>query len=251
MIIFTSSSAFLNQWWITLLIVLIFMYVFAQSTYFLVRAYKRARTLEITVADLRKTIVSSAIFSIAPSIAILIGLVLLTPVFGSLIAGMRLATLGAYTYEIPAATNVIKGVFGQEFGDFLSQDIVVTAIWVMTLGVIPPLLIVPLFLKKISFGLNALKQKDITWNQIMMDALFIGMISAFVGFVLAPRSVGGSDPFISILAILVLLTSAVLIIFFGFVMKKYNWVWLKNYALPLSMILSMALAIVYASLGVI
>ena len=251
MIVSTSSAAFLNQWWIILLIGFIFLYVIAQSTFFLIRAYRRAKVLEISKVDLRKTIISSAIFSIAPSIAILIGLVLLTPVFGSLIAGMRLATLGAYTYEIPAATNVIKGVFGKEFSDFLSQDIVVTAIWVMTLGVIPPLLIVPLFLKKISSGLSELKKKDTQWNQIMMDALFIGMISAFVGFVLAPRSVDGSEPFISVLAILVLFTSAVLILVFGVMMKKFKWDWLKNYALPLSMILSMALAIAYASMGVI
>jgi hypothetical protein len=36
----------------------------------------------------------------------------------------------------------------------------------------------------------------------------------------------------------------------GYVMKKYKWEWLKNYALPVSMIVAMALAIVYAGLGV-
>jgi hypothetical protein len=256
MIVLTGNTAFLNVWWIYLLIGIIFIYVLAQSVFFLVRAYGRARTLEVSKEDLRKTIVSSVIFSIAPSIPILIGLVLLAPIFGSLIAGMRLATLGAYTYEIPAATNVIGGVFNFTFGELLTQDletfkpIAITAIWVMTLGCIPPLLIVPLFLKKMNNKLKAVKQKDVKWNQIMMDALFIGMISAFVGFVLAPRSVDGSEPFISVLSILVLLSSAVLIILFGLLMKKLNWQWLKNYALPLSMVLSMVLAIIYASLGV-
>jgi len=37
---------------------------------------------------------------------------------------------------------------------------------------------------------------------------------------------------------------------FGILMKKFKWDWLKNYALPLSMISAMALAILFASLGV-
>jgi len=37
---------------------------------------------------------------------------------------------------------------------------------------------------------------------------------------------------------------------FGILSSKKKMGWLKNYALPLSMILSMALAILYASLGV-
>ncbi|QWB96439.1 DUF5058 family protein [Mycoplasmatota bacterium] len=83
-----------------------------------------------------------------------------------------------------------------------------------------------------------------------MDSLFLGMISAFIGYVVAPVTPEVGASYISILAILVLITSAILIVILGVLSKKKGFSWLKNYALPLSMVLSMALAIVYASWGV-
>lgn len=243
---------FLNVWWVYLIVGIIFLYVLAQSTVFLLKARKRALELNFTKEQIRKTITSSMIFSIAPSMAILFGLVILTKVFGPMVAGLRLGTLGALTYELPAATNVIKGVFGLDIGSLaITPEMIVTALWVMTLGCIPPLLIVPLFLKKISSRFDQIKEKDETWKNIMMDALFLGMISAFVGYVVAPVTDElTGHTYISILAILVLVTSALFIIIFGILMKKFKQDWLKNYALPLSMIASMGLALVYALLGV-
>ncbi|MBU1094715.1 MAG: DUF5058 family protein [Firmicutes bacterium] len=241
---------FLNSWWLYVIIGIVFAYVLLQSTVFLLKARRKAKELGFTNKQINKTMTSSMIFSLAPSFAILIGLVALSKVFGPMIAGMRLGTLGAVTYELPAAINVITGVFGMEIGDILTSEMVVTALWVMTFGCIPPLLIIPLFFKRFNKSLENVKKKDSTWNAVMMDALFLGMISAFVGFVLAPKTTDSGETYISLLAILVLITSALLIIVFGLLMKKFKWDWLKNYALPLSMISAMALAILFASWGV-
>jgi hypothetical protein len=243
---------FKNSVWIYLVVGIIFSYVLMQSIFFLVRAYKKAIESGFTKEDLKKTILSSAVFTLAPSFAILIGLVTLTNIFGSMLAGMRLGTLGALTYELPTAELVIRTLQG-----FTPQPtevrMITTALWVMTFGCIPPLLIIPLFFKKYNNKLQDIKKKDNTWNQVMMDALFIGMISAFVGFVVAPRELeinGELVTRISLLSILVFLTSSVLIIIFGVLIKKFKWEWLKNYALPLSMIFSMAMALVYFQMGV-
>jgi len=69
-----------------------------------------------------------------------------------MLAGMRLGTLGAVTYELPAAINVINGVYGMNIGDVLTPEMVITALWVMTFGCIPPLLIIPLFFRKCVVG---------------------------------------------------------------------------------------------------
>ena len=243
--------AFLNSWWVYTIVGIIFAYVLLQSAIFLIKARKKALELGFSNKQINKTITSSMIFSLAPSLAILLGLITLSQYFGPMLSGMRLGTLGAVTYELPAALNVFDGVFGMDNGGvILTSEMVVTALWVMTFGCIPPLLIIPLFFKKIRARLETTKDKDSSWNSIMMDALFLGMISAFVGYVLAPKVVEGEEPYISILAILVLVSSAVLIMVFGILMKKFKWDWLKNYALPLSMISAMALAILFASLGV-
>ncbi|MDO9628964.1 MAG: DUF5058 family protein [Acholeplasmataceae bacterium] len=241
--------AFLNSWWVYLIIGVIFFYVLLQSVIFLIKSRKKALSMGFTKEQINKTITSSVVFSIAPSFAILIGLIALSKVFGPMIAGMRLGTLGAVTYELPAAINVIKGVFNLNIGDTLTPEIVITALWVMTLGCIPPLLIIPFFFRKYSKRINAIKDKDNSWNQIMMDALFLGMITAFVGFILAPKTVDG-ETYFSFLGVVVFLSSATLIIVFGILMKKFKWDWLKNYALPLSMVGAMAIAILFASMGV-
>lgn len=241
---------FLNQWWVYVLVGAILLYVLAQSFFALFKAMRQAKRMGFSQSQISKVISSSAVFSIAPSIAILISLIVLAPIFGAWVAGLRLGTLGAVTYELPAAINVIEGAFGAEIDGILTPDMIVTALWVMTLGCIPPLLLVPLFYKKISDRFDAIKEKNNDWKDILMDSLFLGMISAFVGYVVAPVEVEGETPYISILSIIVLLTSAVFIIVFGLLSKKKYFTWLKNYALPLSMIIAMALAIVYASMGV-
>lgn len=242
--------AFLTSWWVYLTMGIIFLYALIQSIVALIKARKRAFALGFTKEQVNQTITSSMVFSLAPSLAILIGLVALSKVFGSMIAGMRLATLGAVTYELPAAINVISGVFGRQIGDVLTPEMVITAVWVMTLGCLPPLIIIPFFFKKMSSKMVDLREKDQKWNQILMDALFLGMISAFSGYILAPKEVEGETPYISVLGILVFATSAILIMVLGYLMKKYKWEWLKNYALPVSMVIAMALAIVYAGWGV-
>lgn len=243
---------FRTSWWVYLLVGVIFTYVLMQSLYFLLKARKRALTLGYSTKQINKTITTALIFTIAPSLAILIGMIALQVYFKPALASMRLGTLGAVTYELPAALNVIVGAFKLDSDvTFISEEIAITALWVMTLGCIPPLLIIPLFFKKMSKKISSYTEKDQNWKNIFMDALFIGLISAFVGFVLAPiKRIDGTEG-ISLLSILVLLTSAFLIIIMGLLIKKYKIEWLKSYALPFAMIGSMGFAILYASLGVI
>jgi hypothetical protein len=244
------AVVFLSAWWLYLLLGVVFLYVLLQSVVFLVKARKKALALGFEHKDIAQTILSSVIFSIAPSLAILIGLVALSKVFGPMLAGMRLGTLGAVTYELPAAINVIQGVYKANIGDALTSDMIITALWVMTLGCIPPLLIIPIFFKRMSSKMESIKEKNKAFNPIMMDAIFLGMISAFIGYVVAPVENDLGETYISFLAILVLLSSAVTIMIFGMIIKRYRLEGLKNYALPLSMVIAMALAIWFAHMGV-
>ncbi|MFA6801477.1 MAG: DUF5058 family protein [Acholeplasmataceae bacterium] len=238
-----------EQWWIYLLIGVIFLYVLAQSIVALYKAVRQAKKLGYTPKQIKTVITSSSIFSIAPSVAILISLIILSKVFGPWIAGLRLGTLGAVTYELPAAINVIEGAFGADINGILSSEMIVTALWVMTLGCLPPLLIVPLFYKKISKKFDSIKEKNTDWKDILMDSLFLGMISAFIGYVVAPITNDAGETYVSILAIVVLLSAAILIVILGLLSNKKGFKWLKNYALPLSMVLAMALAILYFGWG--
>ncbi len=71
-----------------------------------------------------------------------------------------------------------------------------------------------------------------------MTALFLGMISAFLGM-----GVSGG-----LLSVLTLITSAAIMGVCGLLVKKANLKWLENFALPISMLGAMALSILYANI---
>ncbi len=243
---------FLDGWWMVVLALVVVSFVLAQSAFFLLKALKQAKALGIEASQVKRTIVSTMVFSVAPSVAILLGLLALSKVLGVIIPWIRLSVLGAVTYELPATINVVEGVFSQSVGmRIASPDIFVTVVWVMTLGVLPPMVLIPLFLKRIQGRVKRMRERDNRWGEMFMNAMFLGMISAFLGYVVAPRTdeVTG-ETYVSMLAILTLITSMVIMLVLGILVTKFKLEWLKNYAISFSMLGAMGIAILYAMLGV-
>lgn len=223
---------------------LVILFVIAQSVFFLVRAYRRGKALGIEAAQMRKTIVSTAVFTLAPAVSILLGVITLSKFLGLPLPWLRLSVIGAITYELPAATSTANAL-GISLSETIRDPRVYTAIcWVMTLGIFPGLIWVPLFIKKIQGGLMKIKNKDGKWGDILMTAMFLGMISAFLGMVFADIRSGlkGWIP------IFVLLFSAFLMGICGILVKKCGVKWLENYALPISMLGAMIFAAVITPL---
>lgn len=243
---------FLTAWWMFLLGGLVVVFVLSQSMFFLRKALIRARELGMERHKLLKVIGGSMVFSIAPSVAILLGLLALSKTLGIVIPWIRLSVLGAVTYELPATINVVEDVFDSSVSQLINDpQIFVTVVWVMTFGVLPPLIIIPLFLKRIQGRVRKIQSRSQVWGDMFMNAMFIGMISAFLGYVVAPRVLEeGTEPRVSLLAILVFISSAMIMAICGVLITKYRQNWLKNYAIPFSMLGSMGLAIVYHFLGV-
>lgn len=222
----------------------VILFVIAQSLFFLIRAWRKGKELGIDVSKLKKTVVSTAIFTIAPAISILLGIITLSKFLGLPLPWLRLSVIGAITYELPAATATANAL-NVALSETVMDPKVYTAIaWVMTLGIFPGLLWVPLFIKKIQGGLMKMKGKDEKWGNIIMDGLFLGMISAFLGMVFADIRSGlaGWIP------IFVLLFSAAIMAFVGgYLVKKRGIKWLQDYAIPISLIGAMAFAVVITS----
>lgn len=175
---FNPSSTFLF-----LLAGVIIVFVICQSLFFLVRAYRRGKALGMDMGKLRRTMVSTAVFTFAPAVSILLGVITLSKFLGLPLPWLRLSVIGAITYELPAATSTANAL-QISLSSTVTDPKVYTAIaWVMTLGIFPGLIWVPLFIRKIQGGLMKIKNKDSKWGDIMMTALFLGMISAFLGMV--------------------------------------------------------------------
>lgn len=236
---FNPSSPFLYG-----VAVVVILFVLAQSIFFLVRAYRHGKKIGMSTETLRKTVVASAVFTIAPAVAILLGVVTLSKFMGIPLPWIRMSVIGAITYELPAATSTANAL-GVSLSTTIAEAKTYTAIaWVMTLGILPSIILPPILMKKIQGGMVKMKSKDSKWGDIFMSAMFLGMISAFLGMVFADvRS--GLPGFIPLF---VLLASAAIMAICGLLIKKCNMKWLETYALSISMVGAMIFAVIIVPL---
>ena len=222
--------------------------VLAQSIYFLIRALKRARELGIASSTLKKTISSAAVFTIAPAIAVLIGVVALSKSLGVALPWLRLSVIGSITYETVAAGNALEAA-GMSAGTTVTDpSIFITIAWVMTVGIAAGLVFVPFVTKKLQSGLSNVSMKDKKWGEIFNNAMFLGMISAFLGYVFCDVGLIVKGDASGFVPVCVMAVSALVMTVCGIIATKAKIRWLTDYALPLSLVAGMASAIPFNAL---
>ncbi len=239
------------------LVALILGVVIAQSIFFLVKSYKRGLELGMEKTLLNSIIKRSALFTIAPAIAVFMGVVSLVKMLGVALPWLRLSIIGAVTYELPAATNALEamGLNSTAVASELTAKQYITIVFVMTFGIAASLILAPITCKSINGGMLKIKDKDKKWMDMLMTSMFVGMLSAFLGYIVCnigfvfEKDAAGE----SVLAfhyqleywipVFVMAISAGIMAICGILLKKFKWKWLSDYALPISMLGSMALAI--------
>ena len=100
-------------------------------------------------------------------------------------------------------------------------------------------ILVIFFSRGIQSGIHKAQLKDSVWSGLLISAMFMGLISAFLG-----SALGGG-----LVSILTLLSSAATMGVFGLLIKKAKLTSLENFAMPVSMIVGMAAAAVYSSIA--
>ena len=217
--------------------------VLAQSVYFLVRALKHAKVLGISKDTLKKTVTSAALFTIAPAIAILVGVVALSKSLGVALPWLRLSVIGSITYETVAAGNALEAAQMSAGTTITDPSIFITIAWVMTIGIAAGLIFVPFVTKRLQSGLSKIGMKDKKWGEIFNNAMFLGMISAFLGYVFCDVGLVFSGDTSGLIPVCVMLVSALVMAICGIISTKCKIKWLTDYALPLSLICGMVSAI--------
>jgi hypothetical protein len=228
-----------NNTFMYVVVALVIAFVLLQSIVFFIKAWRRGKELGMDMKALKKTVGSSALFTVAPAFAILLGVVALSNALGFPLPWLRLTVIGSLTYEATAAAAAATAI-GSSLSQRITDPKIFAAIaWVMALGIIPGLVLVPLLGKKIEKGISSIKSKDSKWGQIFLSGLFLGMISAFLGLVFArvQEGLAGWIP------VFVMLASAALMMICGLVRKVFNAKWIEDYALPISLLGGMVLSI--------
>ena len=226
--------------------------VLGQSVFFLIKALRRSKELGMDQKKIKKTMISAAVFTIAPAVAIVISVMVLSKSLGLPLPWLRLSVVGSMSYETVAANNALQAM-GQSVGSTgLTAQQYVNVLLVMTISIMMGIWLVPVLGKKLLKGMSSLSSRDAKWADIFQNALFLGMIAAFLGFVFCDISrlwspVEGYSATSGLIPVCVMATSALTMVVCGLLMRKPKLKWLSEYALPISLILGMAAAIPFTN----
>ena len=236
-----------NSGWFYLIVALVLSYITVMCVVFLIKSYKAGIKIGMDKAVLKKTIISSATFTLLPSISILLGVVALSGTLGVPLSWLRLSVIGALQYELNVAEIAAQsiGLSGLRL-DQMNIEAFVTIALVMTVGILGGLFFTIFFLKSYLKKLQSKPKKESNgkpgFGAHATTAMFIGLCGTYIGAYVGkaiPRE--GSD----IMPILVALVAAGAMAVFEFFIQKKGRAVLENFSLAASMLIAMAAAVVF------
>ena len=159
---------------------IVIAFVMAQSVFFLVRALRQAKRIGMDKKLIRRTVTTSAVFTIAPAVAIVISVIALAKDLGIPLPWLRLSVVGSLSYETVAATNA-ESAMGLVFGqvESLTASQYVTIALVMTISISVGIWLVAVIGKKMQKGMINIEKRDKKWSDIFNNAMFIGISQEF------------------------------------------------------------------------
>lgn len=233
---------------------LVVVFVTAQSLFFLVKAWKRGKALGIETVKMKQTVISSALFSVAPAISILATVLALASALGYVLPWIRLSVIGNLAYETVAAEAALEALGTSMANSDLNTMEFSTVAWAMTVGSCFPLVLLPFLCKRIHNAMRkvlgggaeengAPKKGKISANvgDVLGAAAFIGIMAAFIA-----RSIMGvqkDGPSAGFMTIAVLLSAMVFTVALDFLCKKKHFTKLEPFVLPIAMFGAMGIAV--------
>lgn len=206
--------------------------VLVQAVVFFRVAWKQALEMGLSKNDLMKVVKSSAVFSIVPSLPIIISYMILLPALGKFFPWLRLSVIGSATYETLAANMAVTSFGFDSLGsaDF-SPDVFGSLLWVVTLGVFLSSMSA-LLLRKFDSKMRSVTTDPNSFGNVVPNIMFLGMMATLSAPYLADVT--------NIPSLSAIVVSALVMIGLNAIGKKVPA--LKEFAFSLSMIAGMASA---------
>ena len=225
----------------------VLIFITIMCVLFLIKSYKPGLQIGMDEKVLKKTIVSSAMFTLLPSISILLGVIALSGTLGVPFSWLRLSVIGSLQYELNVAEIAAQstGLTGLSLNE-LTIEAFVTIALVMTFGILGGIMCCIFFLKGYSKKLQAKPKQENSeskpgFGAHATTAMFVGLCAAFIGSYIGkcfPQ--GGSD----FMPLLVALAAAAVMGIFEYFINKKNMNSLENFSLAASMLAAMAFAVI-------
>ena len=233
----------------------IVLFVAAVSAFFLVRAYRAGIAVGMDRTKLRRTITASATFAILPSIGILLGVIALSGSLGIPLPWLRLSVIGALHYETQVAEAAAEQVGITLSAAQMTPKAFVTIALLMSVCIMWGMVFSVFFTKKYSSKLMsrpadavsgeapAKKSFIAAFGDLAMTAMFIGLVSGYIGSYIGQISFDGNWLPLAVAAVGALSMGG-----FIYLREKKNAEWVDSFSIAGSMIIAMTAAIFLAKL---
>ena len=216
------------------------LYITAFSVVYLLKARKRALEMGISAKEISDIIKSSLIFSVVPSLSIVIGLVALAASLGTVWAWWRLSVIGSLSFETQIASNLaptmgfatttelMEKASGEQFG---------VVMILMSLGMLAGFAILLPFGKKLMTSVDKTKGGN-GWSNVLSGCFMLTLLAVYVPLLLI------CDTYQA----LVMVTGLIVAIILGIFAKKPGMAWMNNFIMAGSMIVAMVSALLWTAI---
>lgn len=223
------------------LIIVGLLYIVAFSLIYLKKAYTRCIELGISKEELNKVIKSSLVFSIVPSLSIVVGLFALISVLGVVWSWWRLSVIGSLSYETLISSSVASAIGFSSTAEMLEQasgsEFGVVMI-LMSVGMLSGFFIQLPFGKKLSMSVNKTESSS-TWKYVLSGTFMLCLFAVYIPVLLVGDTIQAA----------VMLTGLVIAVGLGILSSKSPKLrWLSEFIMAFSMIGGMVSSLLWVKL---
>lgn len=216
------------------------LYIAGFSLVYLKKAYTRCIELGISKEDLKKVIKSSLVFSIVPSLSIVVGLFALIAVMGVVWSWWRLSVIGSLSYETMISSSVASAIGYANSAEMLEmasgRDFGVVMI-LMSVGMLSGFLVLIPFGRKLSKSVDKSDAGN-TWKHVLSGTFMLCLFAVYIPVLIFGDTV----------QMLVMLTGLVIAVGLGVLAKKPGLRWLNEFIMAFSMIGGMVSSLLWVKL---
>lgn len=217
--------------------------VLAIAVFFFVRSRNHCiKDLGVPKAEFDSAMKGCVVFSIVPSIAVIIGLFALAPLLGPAWPWFRLSVVGSVQYELMAADLAAQGVGYENVAAFSAANdpsALGAVMFVMSIGIMAGMFMNLIGLsRKVCQAANSFSDKGGAWGGLAICCFTVAMMCTF----LSAQLVSGLIP------LLVVIVSSAVTMGLGILAQKKNIRWLGDYIMAFALIIGMASAVIFTNI---
>ena len=225
-------------------------FIAAVCVVFMIRAWRAGKALGMDVTRMKRAVTASATFSILPSVGILLGVIALSGSLGVPWPWLRLSVIGALHYETQVADAAAEQLGIKLGSDAMTVQAFPTIALLMSLCIMWGMILSALFnrkyLNRLQHGGKTETRKGGGFGVKAMTAMFIGMVSAYIGSY-AGEFISGNKSLFSFSGswtpLAVAAAAALAMAVFTYFSEKKQMEWLDNFSIAGSMLIGMLAAV--------